>query len=61
MRVEKRGDQWAVISNGRVAGLFETNAAAWRWVDRNTDQGGDEGDHAGRQDWSIKRHLQAES
>ncbi len=61
MRVKQCGRQWKVVrSDGRVVGLFPTNAEAWRWVDRNTDLGGDEGDHAGRQDWSIKQYLQAE-
>jgi hypothetical protein len=63
MKVEKRGDKWAVVfpklpnaPYGYDAGIFDTNAEAWKWVDRFTNQGGEEGDHAGRQDWSIKRH-----
>ena len=61
MKVESRGEQWAVVyPSGWVAGIFDTNAAAWKWVDRNTDQGEDDGDHAGRQDWSIRQNLNAE-
>lgn len=61
MVVERRGDRWAVVyPSGWVAGLFETNAAAWRWIDRNTDLGGPDGDHAGRQDWAIGKMLKGE-
>ncbi len=52
--------QWKAFDGDLVAGPFETNSEAWRWIDRNTNEGGDEGDHAGRQDWSIKQYLQAE-
>jgi len=55
------GGQWKVVSStGWVAGPFDTNAEAWRWIDRNTNEGGDERDHAGRQDWSIRQRLKAE-
>ena len=61
MKVEKINDQWVVTLPGEGHfGPFSTNAAAWAWVDRLPGQGGEEGDHAGRQDWSIKQHLQAE-
>ena len=61
MHVEQRGEAWAVVDpNGTSERLFLTNAAAWKWIDHNTNEGGPEGDHAGRQDWSIKQHLQAE-
>jgi len=33
MRVEKRGDRWAVRDGERVH-MFPTNAAAWRFIDR---------------------------
>ncbi len=61
MRIERRAGKWAVVdADGSSVEFFETNAEAWKWIDRNTDQGGEEGDHAGRQDWSIKRYLHSE-
>lgn len=37
MRVAEQGDGWSVVDDhGDVlAGPFETNASAWRWIDRN--------------------------
>jgi hypothetical protein len=37
MTVEQRGNAW-VVTDGHdlVAGPFETNALAWRWIDRQT-------------------------
>ena len=58
--VARLGKKWIAVNNPLTAGPFETNSEAWRWIDRNTNEGGPEGDHAGRQDWSIKQHLTAE-
>ena len=61
MRVERRGKGWVIVGeDGSAVEFFETNAEAWRWIDRNTNLGGEEGDHAGRQDWSIKRQMLSE-
>lgn len=59
MRVIQQDGNWHVVTDGQlaVAGPFRTNADAWRWLDRNTSEGGGEGDHAGRQDWSISQWL----
>jgi len=60
MRVKQFGNRWKVVRpDGLVVETFETNAEAWKWIDRNTNEGGPEGDHAGRQDWSIKQWLRA--
>lgn len=33
MRVERRGDEWAVLDGERVLATCPTNAAAWRYID----------------------------
>ncbi len=61
MHVRRFDGLWEVVDNGGSSrAFFKTNAEAWKWIDRNTLEGGPEGDHAGRQDWSIKQRLHAE-
>jgi hypothetical protein len=37
MTVEQSGNEWVVTDSHRlVAGPFESNALAWRWIDRRT-------------------------
>ena len=59
--VARCGNLWKAVNDPFIAGPFATNSEAWRWIDRCTNEGGPEGDHAGRQDWSIKRRAQGES
>lgn len=52
------GKKWAVVNGfGQGVKMFDTNAQAWKWIDHNVSNGVDEGDHAGRQDWSIRQQA----
>ncbi len=60
MTVVQRGSKWAVVTpGGWTAALLDSNAAAWSWIDRYRPT--DEGDCAGRHEWSFKRRAQGES
>jgi hypothetical protein len=43
MQVRETGGEFWVVGNGsHIAGPFETNAAAWAWIDRNSNDGDDD-------------------
>ena len=46
MHVKRFDGLWEVVDNdGSSRAFFKTNAEAWKWIDRNTNEGGHEGDH----------------
>jgi hypothetical protein len=47
--VSEADSGWFVSSGGKhVAGPFDTNAAAWDWIDRHTPEGRDDTDRYNR-------------
>jgi hypothetical protein len=49
MFVEQSSDGWIVAdATGKRAGPFDTNAAAWSWIDRHGDEGRDDTERYGR-------------
>lgn len=54
-----RGGDWFVRSDeeGLVAGPFDTNAQAWRWIDKNTNEPHNRKEAA--HDWSASEYLKS--
>jgi hypothetical protein len=39
--IDQDGSYWVTENGWRIVGPFETNAAAWSWIDRRCDEGRD--------------------
>jgi hypothetical protein len=39
--IDQDGSYWVTENGWRIIGPFETNAAAWLWIDRHGDEGRD--------------------
>jgi hypothetical protein len=49
MTIEETDGAWHVMDGStRVAGPFGSNAAAWKWIDDNSDSGRDDSDRYNR-------------
>jgi hypothetical protein len=48
MNVTERNGEYWVVDGDRETGPFQTNVAAWSWVDKNTYRGRDDTDRHNR-------------
>lgn len=46
--IEQDGGYWVTENGWRIVGPFQTNAAAWLWVDRHCDEDRDAVDRYNR-------------